>query len=103
MAEERFGALHAMLNCAGYLRAAPLLETTEEMLDATINVNLKGVFYGCKSAVPAMRRAGGGSIGCGRIRQGRHSCELHLSRGRPHAHGGGLLRWRILRGRRGAA
>ncbi|WP_448333212.1 SDR family NAD(P)-dependent oxidoreductase [Streptomyces sp. DSM 41534] len=62
MAEERFGALHIMLNCAGYLRAAPLLETTEEMLDAVIGVNLKGVFYGCKFAVPAMQRAGGGSI-----------------------------------------
>ncbi|AUA16487.1 glucose 1-dehydrogenase [Streptomyces sp. SID8382] len=62
MTEERFGALHIMLNCAGYLRAAPLLETTEEMLDAVIGVNLKGVFYGCKFAVPAMQRAGGGSI-----------------------------------------
>ncbi|MFE7975752.1 SDR family NAD(P)-dependent oxidoreductase [Streptomyces shenzhenensis] len=60
--EERFGALHAMLNCAGYLRAAPLLETTDEMLDGMIDVNLKGVFYGCKFAVPAMRRSGGGSI-----------------------------------------
>lgn len=62
MTEERFGALHTMLNCAGYLRAAPLLETTDEILDAVINVNLKGVFYGCKFAVPALQRAGGGSI-----------------------------------------
>ncbi|WP_461031686.1 SDR family NAD(P)-dependent oxidoreductase [Streptomyces mayteni] len=60
--EERFGALHVMLNCAGYLRAAPFLETTEEMLDSMIDVNLKGVFHGCRFAVPAMRRSGGGSI-----------------------------------------
>ncbi|MPY48323.1 SDR family NAD(P)-dependent oxidoreductase [Streptomyces acidicola] len=62
LAEERFGALHVMLNCAGYLRAAPLLETTEEMLDSMINVNIKGVFHGCKFAVPALQRSGGGSI-----------------------------------------
>ena len=62
VAEERFGAVHAMLNCAGLLRAAPVLETTEEMLDQIIGVNLKGVFYGCKYAIPALRRSGGGSI-----------------------------------------
>ncbi|MEU7488122.1 glucose 1-dehydrogenase [Streptomyces sp. NPDC042319] len=60
--EERFGALHVMLNCAGYLRAAPLLETTDDMFDGMINVNLKGVFYGCKFGVPALQRSGGGSI-----------------------------------------
>ena len=51
-----------MLNCAGYLRAASVLDTTEEMLDRIINVNLKGVFYGCKYAIPALQRSGGGSI-----------------------------------------
>jgi meso-butanediol dehydrogenase/(S,S)-butanediol dehydrogenase/diacetyl reductase len=61
-AEERFGGLHAMLNCAGYLRAASVLATTEEMLDRIIDVNLKGVFYGCKYAIPALQRSGGGSI-----------------------------------------
>jgi NAD(P)-dependent dehydrogenase (short-subunit alcohol dehydrogenase family) len=61
-AEERFGAVNAMLNCAGYLGAASVLETTEEMLDRIIAVNLKGVFYGCQYAIPALRRAGGGSI-----------------------------------------
>jgi meso-butanediol dehydrogenase/(S,S)-butanediol dehydrogenase/diacetyl reductase len=60
--EERFGGLHAMLNCAGYLRAASVLDTTEEMLDRIISVNLKGVFYGCKYAIPALQRSGGGSI-----------------------------------------
>jgi len=30
--------------------------------DKTINVNLKGVFYGCKYGIPALRRAGGGSV-----------------------------------------
>ena len=60
--EERFGALHAMLNCAGFLRAASILETTEEALSRIIDINLKGVFYGCKYAIPALQRSGGGSI-----------------------------------------
>jgi len=61
-AEETFGAVHALLNCAGYLRAASVLETSDEVLDRIIDINLKGVFYGCKYAIPAMQRAGGGSI-----------------------------------------
>ncbi|MCH8922050.1 MAG: SDR family oxidoreductase, partial [Planctomycetes bacterium] len=30
--------------------------------DRTMNVNLKGVFFGCKHGIPALRRAGGGAI-----------------------------------------
>jgi meso-butanediol dehydrogenase/(S,S)-butanediol dehydrogenase/diacetyl reductase len=61
-AEATFGAVHALLNCAGYLKAASVLETTDEMLDRIIDINLKGVFYGCKYVIPALQRAGGGSI-----------------------------------------
>lgn len=61
-AEARFGAVHAMLNCAGYLQTAAVVDTTEEMLDRIVDINLKGVFYGCKYAIPALQRAGGGSI-----------------------------------------
>ena len=61
-AEERFGTVQAMLNCAGFLRAASVLETTDDMLDRIVDVNLKGVFYGCKYVIPALQRAGGGSI-----------------------------------------
>lgn len=60
--ETRFDGLDAMLNCAGLLRAATILETTDEMLDLMIRVNLRGVFYGCKYAIPALQRRGGGSI-----------------------------------------
>jgi NAD(P)-dependent dehydrogenase (short-subunit alcohol dehydrogenase family) len=61
-AENRFGGLNAMLNCAGYLRSASVLETTDEMLSRIIDINLKGVFYGCKFAIPAIQRSGGGAI-----------------------------------------
>ena len=62
VAEATFGAVHALLNCAGYLRAASVLETTDDVLDRIIDINLKGVFYGCKYVIPALQRAGGGSI-----------------------------------------
>lgn len=61
-AEERFGGLHAMLNCAGVLRAARLEDVTDADFEFQIRVNLMGVFYGCRAAIPAMRRAGGGAI-----------------------------------------
>ena len=61
-AEQTYGAVHALLNCAGYLRAASVLETDDDVLDRIIDINLKGVFYGCKYAIPALQRAGGGSI-----------------------------------------
>lgn len=61
-AEERFGKLNIMCNNAGILTDATLVETTEEDWDRTIDVNLKGTFLGCKYAIPAMIRAGGGAI-----------------------------------------
>ena len=38
------------------------MATDEEVWDLTMNINLKGVFLGCKYGIPALRRAGGGSI-----------------------------------------
>ena len=38
-------------------------ESTDEAIwDLTMNINLKGVFLGCKHGIPALKRAGGGSI-----------------------------------------
>src|SRR5699024_6290039 len=36
--------------------------TSHNVLDKVIDVNFKGVFYGCQSALPALQRAGGGTI-----------------------------------------
>ncbi|MGB9186106.1 MAG: SDR family oxidoreductase [Solirubrobacteraceae bacterium] len=59
---ERFGNLEVMVNNAAIQIEEELAETTEEQLDQILAVNLKGVFFGCKHAVRAMRGAGGGSI-----------------------------------------
>lgn len=59
---ERFGRLDVMVNNAAIQIEEELTETSEEQLDRILAVNLKGVFFGCKHAVRAMRTSGGGSI-----------------------------------------
>ena len=36
--------------------------TSEDIWDLTMNINVKGVFFGCKYGIPALRKSGGGSI-----------------------------------------
>ena len=61
-AESTYGGLHVLVNNAGILIRATIEETTEDDFDRIMAVNVKGVFLGTKHAIPAMRRAGGGSI-----------------------------------------
>ena len=62
--EDHFGRLDVLFNNAGILFGddGDAESTDEEIWDQTMDVNLKGVFFGCKYGIPAMRRAGGGSI-----------------------------------------
>jgi len=59
---ERCGRLDVLVNNAAMQVLAKLVDTSEEVWDQIHNVNLKGVFLGCKYAIPAMMRSGGGSI-----------------------------------------
>jgi NAD(P)-dependent dehydrogenase (short-subunit alcohol dehydrogenase family) len=61
-ATREFGRLDILVNNAGIFPRATLDETTEELWDEIMAVNLKGVFFLCKHAVPEMRKAGAGSI-----------------------------------------
>ncbi|MGD9763273.1 MAG: glucose 1-dehydrogenase [Candidatus Binatia bacterium] len=63
-AERRFGALHVLFNNAGIFpdEDGSVLDTDEAVFDRVIAVNLKGVFFGCKYGIPALLRAGGGSV-----------------------------------------
>jgi cyclopentanol dehydrogenase len=61
-AERRYGQLHILVNNAGILIRQGIEDTTEDDWDRIMAVNVKGVFLGTKHAIPAMRRAGGGSI-----------------------------------------
>jgi cyclopentanol dehydrogenase len=59
----RHGALHILINNAGIvIPRVPIEERTGAEWDRVLAVNAKGVFLGTKYAIPAMRRAGGGSI-----------------------------------------
>ncbi len=57
-----YGKLDILLNNAGILIRKNIEETTEEDWDRIFSINAKGVFLGTKTAIPAMRENGGGSI-----------------------------------------
>jgi NAD(P)-dependent dehydrogenase (short-subunit alcohol dehydrogenase family) len=63
-AERHFGKVNVLFNNAGIMHSGDgdAADTDEEIWDVTMNVNLKGVFWGCKFGIPALLRAGGGSI-----------------------------------------
>ena len=63
-AEENFGRLDILFNNAGIMHSedGDAMATEEEIWDLTMNINLKGVFLGCKYGIPAILRAGGGSV-----------------------------------------
>ncbi len=63
-AETTYGRLDILFNNAGISHAEDddAVQTSEAVWDLTMRVNVKGVFLGCKYGIPALRRAGGGSI-----------------------------------------
>jgi len=63
-AEKAFGRLNVLFNNAGIMLSKDddAVSTEESVWDQTLDVNAKGVFLGCKYGIPALRRAGGGSI-----------------------------------------
>lgn len=61
-AVKEFGKLTTICNNAGVSRPGTVLEATPDEFERTLAVNIGGVFYGCRYAIPAMLAAGGGSI-----------------------------------------
>ena len=62
LAEEIYKRLDILVNNAGVSAVGGIEDTTAEGWDRVMEVNAKGVFLGTKYAIPAMQRAGGGSI-----------------------------------------
>ena len=63
-AEKQFGKLNVLFNNAGIMHSNDddAVSTSEEVWDLTLDINAKGVFLGCKYGIPALKRAGGGSV-----------------------------------------
>ena len=62
LAESKYGKVNVLVNNAAIVRRLGIEDTTEEDWDSVMEVNAKGTFLGTKAVIPAMRRAGGGSI-----------------------------------------
>jgi NAD(P)-dependent dehydrogenase (short-subunit alcohol dehydrogenase family) len=64
VAEQIFGKLNILFNNAGIMHSDDdnAMTTEESVWDLTMNINVKGVFFCCKYGIPALQRAGGGSI-----------------------------------------
>jgi dihydroanticapsin dehydrogenase len=58
----RFGRVDLLFNIAGGGRPGFLLEVPEELVDTTIDVNLKGAIHGMRAVAPLMVRQGSGHI-----------------------------------------
>ena len=57
-AAEAFGGVDVLVNNAGIMKLAPVAETTDELFDQTIAINLKGVFNGLREAARRLREGG---------------------------------------------
>jgi NAD(P)-dependent dehydrogenase (short-subunit alcohol dehydrogenase family) len=61
-AVDRWGRIDVLVNNAGVNLPGVLHETTDDVIDRTLAVNVKGVIYGCRAAIPFMLAQGVGSI-----------------------------------------
>eukprot|EP00752_Nemacystus_decipiens_P018808 g16864.t1 len=59
---ERHGGLHVLVNNAGVVQPGSIEDQTIEEWDFIMDVSARGAFLGCKYAIPAMKKSGGGSI-----------------------------------------
>lgn len=64
LAHAEFGRVDVIFNNAGVMLAddGDAMTTSDEVIDRTLAINVKGVIHGCRHGIPALRRAGGGSI-----------------------------------------
>jgi len=61
-ANDAFGGLDILVNSAGIGAGRPIADSDEAMWDAHIDVNLKGTFFCCRAALPALRKSNGNIV-----------------------------------------
>ncbi len=62
LCESHFGRLDALVNNAGVVEVGTVEDTSMETWCLVNEVDSTGVFLGCKTSIPLMKRNGGGSI-----------------------------------------
>lgn len=64
LAESEFGRVDVVFNNAGVMLPGDhdAITTSDDVIDRTLAINVKGVIHGCRYGIPALRRSGGGSI-----------------------------------------
>lgn len=60
--ESRFGPCEILVNAAGTIDPAPLVDTTPEQWKRTFDVNVLGIYLACRRALPSMLSRGAGAI-----------------------------------------
>ena len=61
-AESAFSGLDVLINCAGIISPGPVEDVDEATWHAHVDVNLKGVFFCCRAALPALRTSTGSIV-----------------------------------------
>ena len=63
LAIEKFGRLDILVNNAGIMdNMMPVSEVSDALWDKVLQINLNGVMYACRKAIPQMEKQGGGAI-----------------------------------------
>jgi NAD(P)-dependent dehydrogenase (short-subunit alcohol dehydrogenase family) len=62
LAEDVFGGIAGLVNCAGMRHPGSVTDITEAQWDETVDTCLKGTFLFCRAVVPSLIANGGGSI-----------------------------------------
>jgi 3-oxoacyl-[acyl-carrier protein] reductase len=59
---KEYGRLDILVNNAGLLKSFSIEDTTDELIDKTLDINVKGILYAIRSAAPLMKKQGYGRI-----------------------------------------
>ena len=60
--ESRFGSCEILINAAGMIEPRTFVETPPELWQRTFDVNVHGIYYACRRALPSMLARGAGAI-----------------------------------------